>query len=481
MKNKHWFILNGVARCVDSDTEFFNGCKWKKISDYSAGDKVLQYNENGTAELVYPIEYHKNIEDTLYLFKNTRLNMCLSENHNVYYITSKNHLYHKTWKEVIDSYNASKNGFKGKFITTFKYSGTGINLSDNEIRLMVAIFADGTFCNGKKIKIRLKNKSKIERLHMLLKLCNIEYSIKNFNCEKDYTTFYFNPPILEKHFSDYWYNATEKQFKIICDEVILWDGNSKDTFYTSNKYEADFIQFVFSVCGYRGSIYTQNRIGKEKNDRYKYKSLEYTVKMSNDIFPTMDNKHSKNYIVPYKTNDGYSYCFTVPSGMLVLRRCDKIFITGNSGKDSVKLAMNKVVPTFSISTVDKVKEACRILGWNGVKDDAGRLALSDFKDLSTKHFDHPYNYVKNELKWFLKEDNPFMIFTVDLREPSDIKRFSEEFGFETILVVRDSITDIPNNHADREVGNYDYDYVIYNNGTLEDLDITVKAFIDSLD
>ena len=151
------------------------------------------------------------------------------------------------------------------------------------------------------------------------------------------------------------------------------------------------------------------------------------------------------------------------------------------GKDSVKLAMDKVVPTFSISTVDKVKEACKILGWNGVKDDAGRLALSDFKDLSTKHFDHPYNYVKNELEWFLKEDNPFMIFTVDLREPSDIKRFSEEFGFETILVVRDSITDVPNNHADREVGNYDYDYVIYNNGTLEDLDITVKAFIDSLD
>lgn len=31
-------------------------------------------------------------------------------------------------------------------------------------------------------------------------------------------------------------------------------------------------------------------------------------------------------ITEYKTKDGYKYCFTVPSGMLVLRRDNHIFI-----------------------------------------------------------------------------------------------------------------------------------------------------------
>lgn len=39
----------------------------------------------------------------------------------------------------------------------------------------------------------------------------------------------------------------------------------------------------------------------------------------------------------FKTKDGRMYCFTVPSGMLLLRRNGKIFVTGNSGKDSTKV------------------------------------------------------------------------------------------------------------------------------------------------
>lgn len=39
----------------------------------------------------------------------------------------------------------------------------------------------------------------------------------------------------------------------------------------------------------------------------------------------------------FKTKDGRMYCFTVPSGMLLLRRNGKVFVTGNSGKDSTKV------------------------------------------------------------------------------------------------------------------------------------------------
>ena len=32
-------VLSGLSGCVDCDTEYFNGTEWKKISDYSYGDK----------------------------------------------------------------------------------------------------------------------------------------------------------------------------------------------------------------------------------------------------------------------------------------------------------------------------------------------------------------------------------------------------------------------------------------------------------
>ena len=51
-------IVTGVNGCVSCDTEYFNGKEWKPISEYEEGDKVLQYNEDGTAELVFPEKYH---------------------------------------------------------------------------------------------------------------------------------------------------------------------------------------------------------------------------------------------------------------------------------------------------------------------------------------------------------------------------------------------------------------------------------------
>ena len=48
-------ILAGETGCVDGKTEFFNGHQWKPISEYEKGEKVLQYNIDGSASLVKPL------------------------------------------------------------------------------------------------------------------------------------------------------------------------------------------------------------------------------------------------------------------------------------------------------------------------------------------------------------------------------------------------------------------------------------------
>ena len=64
-----------------------------------------------------------------------------------------------------------------------------------------------------------------------------------------------------------------------------------------------------------------------------------------------------------------------------------------------------------------------------------------------------------------------------MRDPKDIARAVETFGAETILIRNPNVRKIESNHADRDVENYKYDYIIENNGTLEQLERAAKLFV----
>lgn len=73
--------------CVDEETEYFNGYEWKSISQYEDGDMVLQYNEDGTAELVKPLEYiHYESDDVFYEYEDPSISVCQTGNHDVVHI-----------------------------------------------------------------------------------------------------------------------------------------------------------------------------------------------------------------------------------------------------------------------------------------------------------------------------------------------------------------------------------------------------------
>ena len=120
-------IVSGSAGCVDCDTEFFNGVQWKRIADYQKGDKVLQYNPDGTAELVEPIGYVKYPEEKLWRLETTELDMCLSNEHNVYYLDKHDQLRHKSFSEIKRLHETTPAGFDGRFITDKGLVGINTN------------------------------------------------------------------------------------------------------------------------------------------------------------------------------------------------------------------------------------------------------------------------------------------------------------------------------------------------------------------
>jgi len=396
MIDKNILALTGSAGCVDCDTEYFNGTEWKKISEYQSGEGVLQYNKSKTAELVIPSQFHKYESDYLWNFKTKYgLDQCLSDEHEVYYITSKNNLYHKSFKEVRE--NHEQTGFKGKFITTFNYEGKGLPYNEWEIRLKVAIKADGSF-KSKKYKpfdcyINVKKRRKKERIEYLLAKNNIEYEI--LNGAEGYNVYKFYYKDNEKTFTSKWYDCSKEQFEIIYDEIFYWDGEFKrrNRWFTTIKSDADFIQFVGVVCGYKATIDTLDRVNQEyitANKVYIRKSIEYGVQFTrrNLISLCTDRRedHTITKIEQYKTLDGFKYCFTVPSGMLILRRNNQIFITGNCGKTAT---LNGIVNVFK----DYIMSACALSGKASVRitEATGLNASTIHRLLGYSHGEFTYN------------------------------------------------------------------------------------------
>jgi len=158
-----------------------------------------------------------------------------------------------------------------------------------------------------------------------------------------------------------------------------------------------------------------------------------------------------------------------------------IIINGypRSGKDLFAEYLKQIlhsqykIKTTIISSVQQVKKAAELLGWNGEKTEINRNALSDLKDLSTKYWDGPFNLISSHIRQM--GDNECLVFMI--REPAEIKKVANDFP-QTITVFIENKNSIKaDNHADSNVENYDYDFKLNNNKTKEDLFELTNTFI----
>lgn len=318
-----------IEGCVDCDTEYLSPEGWKKISKYDGG-KVLQYNEDGTAEFVEPLKYWEYGATELWRVSANRFDMCVSEYHNVVYHPTSDPLkiIIKPFHDIRVAMQRNKDGFAGNIPKTFEYDGKGVPYCDEEIRLMVAIFADGNFKKNNYCYMGLTKERKRKRIEWLLNENQIEYKKR-----KNFYEFY--APIKMKHYPKEWYKMNRHQLYVVIDEMKHWDGCQFEkghvpSFCTTHKGDADFIQFAYTALGYPAYITTRDRRNKPKYIKDHWIKSE---KVSYNVCSGVKSKIAsmrKGKLEPYPTKDGKMYCFTMPSKMWVMRRNDKIIVTGNT-------------------------------------------------------------------------------------------------------------------------------------------------------
>ena len=148
----------------------------------------------------------------------------------------------------------------------------------------------------------------------------------------------------------------------------------------------------------------------------------------------------------------------------------KIIINGSGGvgKDTFVDYCRIFANVTNISSVDKIKEAAKLLGWSDGKTEDDRKFLSDMKVLSTGYNNFPYEYLKQNIAKFMEDKSSNVLF-MHIREPEEIDKIKKEFGCITVLVQNINKRRIDSNMADANVCNYEYDYIINNDYDLNRL------------
>jgi glutamyl-tRNA reductase len=157
-----------------------------------------------------------------------------------------------------------------------------------------------------------------------------------------------------------------------------------------------------------------------------------------------------------------------------------------NGKDNfvIYFKKNYKYKCINWSTIDKVKKVSkRNFGWKGEKTNEARKFLSEIKRIWGEYNNGPFmnmvDRISEHYSKLDKKERKNFIYFVHCREPYEIQKFVDKYKNNciTILLKRED-REVPDNDADKNVANFNYDYIIDNNGIKKDLEKEAIKFIE---
>lgn len=336
LSNKRVRYVQGPFGCVSGDTEFLSPNGWIRIDAWQ--DQLIAQYDAETMEMAFcsPLRYvNEPYKSEMYHFASRGLDMVLTPNHRILFNKKFNTEKMRviTAEEAFQSHQRLAAGWDGMIPTAFEFSGQeGVELSNDELRLMVAVCADGHFPKNtinNRCTVTLRRMRKRIRLSALLTKLGIDFIVRNYLGRPTEYIYIFDAPERNKTLTKYW-RANREQLDVILAEMVHWDGcvENRDgvrIFSTTFKPDADFMQYVFASCNIRASI---SLIHQGINQKDCYNVIE------NQSKSFVGMRHGIQKLLIKKVWVDRQYCFETETGFFVARRNNKIFITGNSGKSS---------------------------------------------------------------------------------------------------------------------------------------------------
>jgi len=334
-KERYYFIAKMVTHSsVTKDHEVLTKSGWMFIdkacetnSEILSVDIYNNFNskfERPTNWTVY------NYDKELYSCSARSISCAVTHNHRI--------PYHNNGKTTV-KFAEQLTKKSGRIPITSNYTEGKPAINLDLIRLMVAVQADGHIIdwNRGKIEFRFSKFRKCIRLIKILVRLKIDYSYNRY--DKTIRYMFLCPEVLKyfngiKLFDNWLLKFNVETFKVILDEIKYWDGSTtynRNRYFTKHKQNADWIQTIAHLSGYKASI-----------DCWPSSNNEYCVTYNNKYMFAQNLGLRKNN-KPY--ND-LVYSPTVSTGFFLIRRKDRISVTGNSNY-GIK------APTFQMNVLQK--------------------------------------------------------------------------------------------------------------------------------
>ena len=324
--SRHIIITEG--ECFPGDARILTPSGWVRLDGYSGGDVAEYVPGSGEIRFVAPTAYVKKIfKGDLLKYSARGYTSVTTPGHNLVSLDHKKRLYKHTAEDGPNSV--------ADLIPRCGFSlGTGIRLTDDQVRFAIAVSADATIDNRKNsgnrkgvgnryARFGLLKERKIVRLTEMLRRIGVAFSCGPMSDGSTSICCTLPDYIPGRMFPWSWvYEATAEQRELILEELVFWDGNSvpnRAQHEYSSKYieNAEFVQAIAHTSGRCSSIIPrENAYGKWFKTSILHKKCT----------TSWQSLKGKAESVPH---DGPVYCVQVPSGMLVVNQNRHITITGN--------------------------------------------------------------------------------------------------------------------------------------------------------
>jgi ribonucleoside-triphosphate reductase len=336
------FIFNTAVptrvgfQCMSEDTDILTPLGWANYSDLAKGDLIKTFNiKTGLIE-DKPIKhlFAREYKGKMFRLKNRIQDQLISPKHR---IVRKSFNSDKYVLEEIESVKK----LKSPFIIPIAgiNSNKGINLSNEEIRLLAWVIAEGSSENPKNkyrqcgritlYQSEKVNKNKFEEIISLLKGFAYKFSIKDslpalgfstkmirLNAESSREVHsYFKDKYDIKHIPQELFAMSQDQARVFLETYLKADGFEDCKISTTDKRIVDGLQHVCVLAGYGCTVLVRKpTIGKK---------LIYVVRLI---------KHNETYVQRIEEVDysGTIWCPNTDNETVIARRAGKVFITGNT-------------------------------------------------------------------------------------------------------------------------------------------------------
>lgn len=309
--------FNGMvmAHCFSEDTELLTFDGWKSHDAIQTGDLLATMNIE-TSKLEYQPalrKFEQDYDGDMCHFQSYAADHLVTPNHGMVYCSQDNTAWRMRHAESLPN--------TGAWIpVSAENTLPDYDISDDALRLLVWVIADGHIQSDRTIAFHLKKDRKIQRVKELLTRMNIVFR----ESATETTRIKFDNNGFQKTIPDFYKHLSSRQCRIFLEEYAYTDGtrhDGNDDYYslsTSVRSVADRIQHIAIASGSKCNMSIQ--------DTGEW-GLHYSLRIRVGV-----TKTSQDRAMTIAAYNGKVFCFETQNHTLVARRNGKVIITSNSNQ-----------------------------------------------------------------------------------------------------------------------------------------------------